>query len=183
MTRWRSPWLWSLAAAALVLTLVLTLTGRSGPDSPGEAVDAETGRTMIVDERTLACPDYRGNRQYISVGNLATQDRACLFFMDYSHRRRLKIFVTLLVAFVLLLIPGAALTGFPPGEVVGTIHLGDPVAAEAQRLWADQPDRQPLLGVIYDPTRGELFTALAGRDRPRQWFRGFHMAWPSPTSS
>ena len=36
--------------------------------------------------------DYRGNRQYISTGNLAADDRACLFLMDYPHRARLKIY-------------------------------------------------------------------------------------------
>jgi hypothetical protein len=42
------------------------------------------GFLRALDERTLACADFRGNRQYISVGNLA---------MDYPHRRRLKMFV------------------------------------------------------------------------------------------
>ncbi len=45
-----------------------------------------------VDERTLAFADYRGNRQYISVGNLGGDDRACLFLMDYPRRARLKIY-------------------------------------------------------------------------------------------
>lgn len=45
-----------------------------------------------VDERTLAFADYRGNRQYISTGNLAADDRACLFLMDYARRSRLKIY-------------------------------------------------------------------------------------------
>ena len=45
-----------------------------------------------LDERTLAFADRRGNRQYISVGNLAADDRACLFFMDYGRRARLKIY-------------------------------------------------------------------------------------------
>lgn len=45
-----------------------------------------------VDDRTLAFADYRGNRQYISTGNLAADQRACLFLMDYPHRARLKIY-------------------------------------------------------------------------------------------
>jgi predicted pyridoxine 5'-phosphate oxidase superfamily flavin-nucleotide-binding protein len=45
-----------------------------------------------VDDRTLAFADYRGNRQYISTGNLAADDRACLFLMDYARRARLKIY-------------------------------------------------------------------------------------------
>jgi predicted pyridoxine 5'-phosphate oxidase superfamily flavin-nucleotide-binding protein len=45
-----------------------------------------------VDERTLAFADYRGNRQYISTGNLAANDRACLILVDYPRRARLKIY-------------------------------------------------------------------------------------------
>ena len=50
------------------------------------------GFLKVVDDRTLAFADYRGNRQYISTGNLAADDRACLFLMDYTHRSRLKIY-------------------------------------------------------------------------------------------
>lgn len=45
-----------------------------------------------LDDRTLAFADYRGNRQYISLGNLSANDKACLFLMDYPHRARLKIY-------------------------------------------------------------------------------------------
>lgn len=38
----------------------------------------------------LGFADYRGNRQYISTGNLAADDRVSLFLMDYPARRRLK---------------------------------------------------------------------------------------------
>ena len=50
------------------------------------------GFIRILDEKTLAIPDFRGNRQYISTGNLATNDRAGLILMDYPNRRRLKIY-------------------------------------------------------------------------------------------
>jgi uncharacterized protein len=50
------------------------------------------GFLKLVDDRTLAFADYRGNRQYISTGNLVADDRACLFLMDYAHRARLKIY-------------------------------------------------------------------------------------------
>jgi hypothetical protein len=51
------------------------------------------GFLKMLDDGTLAFADYRGNRQYISVGNLSADDRACLFLMDYPHRARLKIYV------------------------------------------------------------------------------------------
>lgn len=50
------------------------------------------GFLKMVDDRTLAFADYRGNRQYISTGNLAANDRASLFLMDYPRRMRLKIY-------------------------------------------------------------------------------------------
>lgn len=49
------------------------------------------GFLRVVDERTLAFADYAGNRQYITVGNLAENDRAFLFLMDYAGRRRIKL--------------------------------------------------------------------------------------------
>jgi predicted pyridoxine 5'-phosphate oxidase superfamily flavin-nucleotide-binding protein len=49
------------------------------------------GFLRVLDEKTLGFADFRGNRQYISVGNLGADDRAALFLMDYPHRQRLKI--------------------------------------------------------------------------------------------
>lgn len=50
------------------------------------------GFLKVVDPQTMAFADYRGNRQYISAGNFAANDRACLFLMDYVRRTRLKIY-------------------------------------------------------------------------------------------
>jgi predicted pyridoxine 5'-phosphate oxidase superfamily flavin-nucleotide-binding protein len=50
------------------------------------------GFIRVLDEGTLAFADFRGNRQYISVGNLLTDDRVSMFFMDYPNRTRLKLF-------------------------------------------------------------------------------------------
>lgn len=49
------------------------------------------GFLKVLDERRLAFADFSGNRQYISAGNLAENDRVCLFLMDYPGRTRLKI--------------------------------------------------------------------------------------------
>ena len=51
----------------------------------------KAGFLKILGEKTLGFADYRGNVQYISVGNLVEHDQAFLFLMDYRHRRRLKI--------------------------------------------------------------------------------------------
>lgn len=49
------------------------------------------GFIKVLDERTLGFADYAGNRQYITIGNLADNDRAYLFLLDFAARRRLKI--------------------------------------------------------------------------------------------
>jgi len=49
------------------------------------------GFLKLLDDRTLGFADYRGNRQYVSVGNLVTDDRVSLFLMDYPNQRRLKL--------------------------------------------------------------------------------------------
>lgn len=50
------------------------------------------GFLKVLDKKTLAYADFRGNLQYVSVGNLAENNRAALILMDYPNRRRLKIF-------------------------------------------------------------------------------------------
>ena len=51
------------------------------------------GFLKVIDDKTLAFADYRGNRQYISTGNFAANERGCLFLMDYPSRTRLKVYV------------------------------------------------------------------------------------------
>jgi predicted pyridoxine 5'-phosphate oxidase superfamily flavin-nucleotide-binding protein len=49
------------------------------------------GFLRVVSPTQLAFADYKGNRQLLSTGNLAANDRVALFLMDYPHRERLKI--------------------------------------------------------------------------------------------
>lgn len=49
------------------------------------------GFLKILDDQTIAYADFRGNRQYVSTGNLAKNDRISIIFMDYPNRRRLKL--------------------------------------------------------------------------------------------
>jgi predicted pyridoxine 5'-phosphate oxidase superfamily flavin-nucleotide-binding protein len=49
------------------------------------------GFLKVLDEKTIGFADFRGNRQYISVGNLSADTRVSLFLMDYPNRRRLKL--------------------------------------------------------------------------------------------
>jgi predicted pyridoxine 5'-phosphate oxidase superfamily flavin-nucleotide-binding protein len=49
------------------------------------------GFVKVLDERTIGFADFRGNRQYVSVGNLAGDQRIALIAVDYPRRRRLKL--------------------------------------------------------------------------------------------
>jgi len=49
------------------------------------------GFLKVLDERTVGFADFRGNRQYVSVGNLTADDRVAMILVDYPRRRRLKI--------------------------------------------------------------------------------------------
>lgn len=49
------------------------------------------GFIKILDRQTLAFADFRGNRQFITQGNLAENPKAYIFLIDYVHRRRIKL--------------------------------------------------------------------------------------------
>jgi uncharacterized protein len=49
------------------------------------------GFLKVIDPQTIAYADFRGNKQYISTGNLASDDRVALIMVDYPSRTRLKI--------------------------------------------------------------------------------------------
>ncbi len=49
------------------------------------------GFLKVVDDKTLAFADFKGNRQYISSGNLSENNKAYIFLMDYANRQRIKI--------------------------------------------------------------------------------------------
>jgi uncharacterized protein len=49
------------------------------------------GFLKVLDEKTLGFADFKGNVQYVTLGNLSENDKAFLFLMDYRHQKRLKI--------------------------------------------------------------------------------------------
>jgi uncharacterized protein len=51
----------------------------------------EKGFVKVLDPHTLGFADYRGNKQYISLGNVGGNDRVALVFVDYPNRARLKV--------------------------------------------------------------------------------------------
>jgi len=49
------------------------------------------GFLHVLDDKTIGFADFAGNKQYITLGNLAENSKAYLFLIDYVHRRRVKI--------------------------------------------------------------------------------------------
>ena len=49
------------------------------------------GFLRVLDDQTLGFADFRGNKQYVSTGNLMNDDRVSIIFMDYPNKRRLKL--------------------------------------------------------------------------------------------
>ena len=49
------------------------------------------GFIKVLDDKTLGFADFAGNRQYITISNLAGNDRAYLFLLDFANRQRVKI--------------------------------------------------------------------------------------------
>ena len=49
------------------------------------------GFLKVLDDKRLAFADFKGNRQYISLGNMSENPRAHLFLMDYANRQRIKV--------------------------------------------------------------------------------------------
>lgn len=79
------------------------------------------GFLKVLDDRMLAFADYAGNRQFVSVGNLAGSDKVALILVDYVHRRRLKI------------LGHATVTELVPGDPVHAALIDKGYAARPQR--------------------------------------------------
>jgi predicted pyridoxine 5'-phosphate oxidase superfamily flavin-nucleotide-binding protein len=79
--------------------------------------------------RTLAFPDFRGNKQYITAGALAENDKAFIFLMDYPSRSRIKIWGRARVieddAALLARLVDPAYGGHPERAIVFTIAAWD----------------------------------------------------------
>ncbi len=70
------------------------------------------GFVKVIDGTTFGFADYSGNRQYISLGNLAENDKAYVFLMDYANRQRIKIWGT-----------ARMIEGDP--ELISCLHVAD----------------------------------------------------------
>jgi predicted pyridoxine 5'-phosphate oxidase superfamily flavin-nucleotide-binding protein len=87
------------------------------------------GFLRVLDARTIAFADFRGNRQFITSGNLVENNHAFLFLIDYTQRRRIKIWGTARVVdddaeFVATLMP-AGYRARPEQAIVFAVEAWD----------------------------------------------------------
>jgi len=81
----------SLAAFIGEQTSFFLATANAGGQPYIQHRGGPAGLIKILDKNTLAFADYRGNRQYITQGNLSENPKAYIFLIDYVNRRRIKI--------------------------------------------------------------------------------------------
>ena len=80
-----------LAAFIAAQTSVFLATANSDGQPYIQHRGGPPGFLRVLDDKTIAFADFAGNRQYITLGNLADNPKAHLFLIDYANRRRIKI--------------------------------------------------------------------------------------------
>ncbi|HEX7792089.1 MAG TPA: pyridoxamine 5'-phosphate oxidase family protein [Afipia sp.] len=88
---WRTEIDEALAAFISEQTSFFLATATAGGQPYIQHRGGPPGFIRILDKTTLAFADYRGNRQYITQGNLSENPKAYIFLIDYVNRRRIKI--------------------------------------------------------------------------------------------
>ncbi len=80
------------------------------------------GFLRVLDEHRIGWADFRGNRQYVTTGNLSENPRVCLFLIDYAHRARIKVWGTARVIHDAAFAASLAVPGYP-GKIEHAIEL------------------------------------------------------------
>jgi uncharacterized protein len=88
---WRVPIDSELAAFVRAQTSVFFATASRGGQPYVQHRGGPPGFLRVLDERTIAFADFAGNRQYITLGNLSENPKAQLLLIDYTRRKRVKI--------------------------------------------------------------------------------------------
>jgi predicted pyridoxine 5'-phosphate oxidase superfamily flavin-nucleotide-binding protein len=88
---WRTEIDAGLAAFIAAQTSVFLATANAEGQPYIQHRGGPPGFLHVRDPKTIAFADFRGNRQYITLGNLAENPKAYLFLIDYAHRQRIKI--------------------------------------------------------------------------------------------
>ncbi len=87
---WRTEIDDNLAAFIAAQTSVFLATANAEGQPYIQHRGGPPGFLRVLDAKTLAFADFRGNRQFITLGNLAENAKAYLFLIDYAHRQRIK---------------------------------------------------------------------------------------------
>jgi uncharacterized protein len=80
-----------LAAFIAAQTSVLLATASADGQPYVQHRGGPAGFLRVLDDKTIGFADFAGNKQYITLGNLAENPKAYLFLIDYAHRQRIKI--------------------------------------------------------------------------------------------
>jgi len=88
---WRTCITPDLASFIAAQTSVFLATANSEGQPYIQHRGGPAGFLRVLDEKTIGFADFAGNRQYITLGNLAENPKAYLFLIDYAHRRRIKL--------------------------------------------------------------------------------------------
>jgi hypothetical protein len=88
---WRTEITPDLAAFIAAQTSIFLATASRDGQPYIQHRGGPPGFLHVLDPRTIAFADFAGNRQYITLGNLAENAKAQLFLIDYAHQRRVKI--------------------------------------------------------------------------------------------
>jgi uncharacterized protein len=88
---WRTEITPDLAAFIAAQTSVFLATASRDGQPYIQHRGGPPGFLHVLDPRTIAFADFAGNRQYITLGNLAENPKAQLFLIDYAHQRRVKV--------------------------------------------------------------------------------------------
>lgn len=88
---WQSRITPELAAFVAAQTSVFLATANADGQPYIQHRGGPPGFLRVLDDRTIGFADFAGNRQYITLGNLAANPKAHLFLIDYASRRRVKI--------------------------------------------------------------------------------------------
>jgi hypothetical protein len=127
----------------------------------------------------LAWADYRGNRQYLSVGNVGASPRVSLFLMDYANRQRLKI-IGMAQVFDVHRTSATAPDGAPSGDLAALVERLSPAPGPGRPVTVERVVVVDVHGYDWNCpqhitqrwTRQELAPALAGMQAELARLRG-----------
>ena len=116
------------------------------------------GFLRVIDEHTLGFADFKGNRQYITTGNLAENPRAFIFVMDYAQRRRMKLW--------------------------GRARVVEDDAALLARLWPEGYEARPEQIILFEVEAWDTNCPSTSRrcSTPRTWARPSCSSRPASAS-